>query len=247
MLEVARPRGRATTASCRPCSGVVARRSARARSSRSPASTATARASWSRRSPGCARVDSRRRSSSTGSDITGRRRARRARAGRRATSPRTATGAASCSTSRWPRTSRCASTTRPRSSQRGLALARSACASARSGLLKEYDVRGGGRDLARGVAVGRQPAEGRDRARDRVRTRSVLIAAQPTRGLDVGAIEFVHRRLVAERDAGRGDPARLARVRGGPLAGRPDPRHLRGRDRGRVPARRRPRRSSASR
>ena len=32
----------------------------------------------------------------------------------------------------------------------------------------------------------------------------VLIAAQPTRGLDVGAIEFVHRRLVAERDAGRG-------------------------------------------
>ena len=32
----------------------------------------------------------------------------------------------------------------------------------------------------------------------------VLIAAQPTRGLDVGAIEFVHRRLVSERDAGRG-------------------------------------------
>jgi simple sugar transport system ATP-binding protein len=31
----------------------------------------------------------------------------------------------------------------------------------------------------------------------------VLIAAQPTRGLDVGAIEFVHRRLIAERDAGR--------------------------------------------
>ena len=32
----------------------------------------------------------------------------------------------------------------------------------------------------------------------------VLIAHQPTRGLDVGAIEFVHRRLVAERDRGRG-------------------------------------------
>ena len=31
----------------------------------------------------------------------------------------------------------------------------------------------------------------------------VLIAAQPTRGLDVGAIEFVHQRLVEERDAGR--------------------------------------------
>jgi general nucleoside transport system ATP-binding protein len=32
----------------------------------------------------------------------------------------------------------------------------------------------------------------------------VMIAAQPTRGLDVGAIEFVHRRLVEERDAGKG-------------------------------------------
>ena len=32
----------------------------------------------------------------------------------------------------------------------------------------------------------------------------MLVAAQPTRGLDVGAIEFVHRRLVAERDEGRG-------------------------------------------
>ena len=31
----------------------------------------------------------------------------------------------------------------------------------------------------------------------------MLVAAQPTRGLDVGAIEFVHRRLVSERDAGR--------------------------------------------
>jgi general nucleoside transport system ATP-binding protein len=32
----------------------------------------------------------------------------------------------------------------------------------------------------------------------------ILVAAQPTRGLDVGAIEFVHKRLIAERDAGRG-------------------------------------------
>ena len=31
----------------------------------------------------------------------------------------------------------------------------------------------------------------------------ILVAAQPTRGLDVGAIEFVHRRLVKERDEGR--------------------------------------------
>jgi simple sugar transport system ATP-binding protein len=31
----------------------------------------------------------------------------------------------------------------------------------------------------------------------------VVLAAHPTRGLDLGAIEFVHRRLLAERDAGR--------------------------------------------
>jgi simple sugar transport system ATP-binding protein len=31
----------------------------------------------------------------------------------------------------------------------------------------------------------------------------VLLAAQPTRGLDIGAVEFVHRRLVEERDEGR--------------------------------------------
>ena len=32
---------------------------------------------------------------------------------------------------------------------------------------------------------------------------AVLVASQPTRGLDVGAIEYVHRRLVTERDEGR--------------------------------------------
>ncbi len=40
-------------------------------------------------------------------------------------------------------------------------------------------------------------------AREIERDPKVLIAAQPTRGLDVGAIEFVHRRLIEERDEGR--------------------------------------------
>ena len=30
----------------------------------------------------------------------------------------------------------------------------------------------------------------------------VLLASQPTRGVDIGAIEFIHRRIVAERDGG---------------------------------------------
>jgi general nucleoside transport system ATP-binding protein len=40
-------------------------------------------------------------------------------------------------------------------------------------------------------------------AREVSRDPMVLVAGQPTRGLDVGAIEYVHRRLVAERDEGR--------------------------------------------
>ena len=31
----------------------------------------------------------------------------------------------------------------------------------------------------------------------------LLVAVQPTRGLDVGAIEYIHKQIVAERDKGR--------------------------------------------
>jgi len=41
-------------------------------------------------------------------------------------------------------------------------------------------------------------------AREMGRAFSVLLAAQPTRGVDVGAIEFIHAQLRAARDAGRG-------------------------------------------
>jgi general nucleoside transport system ATP-binding protein len=41
-------------------------------------------------------------------------------------------------------------------------------------------------------------------AREIDRDPKVLIAAQPTRGLDVGAIEVVHARLIAERNEGVG-------------------------------------------
>src|SRR5262249_12954665 len=41
-------------------------------------------------------------------------------------------------------------------------------------------------------------------AREFQRKPCVLIAAQPTRGVDVGAIEFIHKRLVNARDEGAG-------------------------------------------
>ncbi|MCX8006890.1 MAG: ABC transporter ATP-binding protein [Coriobacteriia bacterium] len=40
-------------------------------------------------------------------------------------------------------------------------------------------------------------------AREIGRGPELLVAAQPTRGLDVGAIEFVHRQIIAQRDAGK--------------------------------------------
>jgi len=70
-------------------------------------------------------------------------------------------------------------------------------------LLEEYDVRGGSCDTpASALSGGNQQKV--VIAREIAQEPKVLIAAQPTRGLDVGAIEFVHRRLVEQRDAGRG-------------------------------------------
>jgi len=69
-------------------------------------------------------------------------------------------------------------------------------------LLVEFDVRGGGPlTPASSLSGGNQQKV--IVAREVSRDPQVLVAAQPTRGLDVGAIEFVHRRLVEERDEGR--------------------------------------------
>jgi simple sugar transport system ATP-binding protein len=69
-------------------------------------------------------------------------------------------------------------------------------------LLKDFDVRGGGPQTpARSLSGGNQQKV--VVAREVSRDPNVLLAAQPTRGLDVGAIEYVHRRLVEQRDQGK--------------------------------------------
>ena len=70
-------------------------------------------------------------------------------------------------------------------------------------IIGQYDVRSGQGPvtLARSMSGGNQQKAIIGREVDR--ENPLLIAVQPTRGLDVGAIEYIHSQLVAQRDAGR--------------------------------------------
>lgn len=69
-------------------------------------------------------------------------------------------------------------------------------------LVKEFDVRTPSIDTkVRSMSGGNQQKV--IIAREIDKKPQVLIAAQPTRGLDVGAIEFVHKQLIAQRDQGK--------------------------------------------
>lgn len=69
--------------------------------------------------------------------------------------------------------------------------------------VKSFDIRIPGYDVpVRAMSGGNQ--QKLIIAREIDRRPKVLIAAQPTRGLDVGAIEFVHKELIAERNNGKG-------------------------------------------
>jgi simple sugar transport system ATP-binding protein len=90
---------------------------------------------------------------------------------------------------------------RPPDSKWGWLFPRRLVARART-LIREFDVRGGGPNTRAGALSGGNQQK-LVAAREVARDPKVLIAAQPTRGLDVGAIEFLHRRLIEERDEGR--------------------------------------------
>ena len=68
-------------------------------------------------------------------------------------------------------------------------------------LVKEFDIRTPSIDVpARALSGGNQQKI--IVAREMASQPRVLLASQPTRGVDIGAIEFIHRRIVAERDGG---------------------------------------------
>lgn len=70
-------------------------------------------------------------------------------------------------------------------------------------LIEQYDIRSGQGP----VTVARSMSGGNQQkaivAREIDKDPELLVAVQPTRGLDVGAIEYIHKRIVAERDAGK--------------------------------------------
>ena len=70
-------------------------------------------------------------------------------------------------------------------------------------LIDQYDIRSGQGPvtMARSMSGGNQQKA--IIAREIDKNPSLLVAVQPTRGLDVGAIEYIHRQIVAQRDAGK--------------------------------------------
>ena len=70
-------------------------------------------------------------------------------------------------------------------------------------LIQEYDIRTPNEEvMAASLSGGNQ--QKLIISREVEKKPKLIIAAQPTRGLDVGAIEYIHKRLVEERDKGRG-------------------------------------------
>ena len=70
-------------------------------------------------------------------------------------------------------------------------------------LIDAYDVRSGQGAITAARAMSGGNQQKAIIAREIDKNPDLLIAVQPTRGLDVGAIEFVHSQLVAQRDAGK--------------------------------------------
>ena len=69
-------------------------------------------------------------------------------------------------------------------------------------LIGQYDVRSGQGGITRARSMSGGNQQKAIIARELDKDPKLLIAVQPTRGLDVGAIEYIHRQLIAQRDAG---------------------------------------------
>lgn len=71
-------------------------------------------------------------------------------------------------------------------------------------LIGQYDIRSGQGAVTKARSMSGGNQQKAIIAREIDKNPELLIAVQPTRGLDVGAIEYIHKQLVAQRDAGKG-------------------------------------------
>ena len=70
-------------------------------------------------------------------------------------------------------------------------------------LIEQYDVRSGQGPVTTARSMSGDNQQKAIIAREVDRDKALIVAVQPTRGLDVGAIEYIHKQLVAERDKGK--------------------------------------------
>ena len=70
-------------------------------------------------------------------------------------------------------------------------------------MIDEYDIRSGQGPITTSRSMSGGNQQKAIIAREIEKDPGLLIAVQPTRGLDVGAIEFIHKQIVAQRDAGK--------------------------------------------
>ena len=70
-------------------------------------------------------------------------------------------------------------------------------------LIEQYDVRSGQGAITRARSMSGGNQQKAIIAREIDKDPKLLVAVQPTRGLDVGAIEYIHQQIVAQRDAGK--------------------------------------------
>ncbi len=70
-------------------------------------------------------------------------------------------------------------------------------------LIEQYDVRSGQGPITRARSMSGGNQQKAIIAREVDREKPLIVAVQPTRGLDVGAIEYIHSQLVSERDKGK--------------------------------------------
>lgn len=72
-----------------------------------------------------------------------------------------------------------------------------------NGLIEKFDVRSGQGAITKARSMSGGNQQKAIIARELDKDHDLLVAVQPTRGLDVGAIEFIHKQIIADRDAGK--------------------------------------------